>query len=128
MSFMHRAKRLVCAILAFSVFNLALHGVASAAIVTSSDIVAAEQVQLDRSQLKSLFAKQDVQKKLIAMGVDVSAAQARIDTMTDQEIQQMATRMDEMPAGAGFVETLVLAFLVLIVLEVTGVTDILPNI
>ena len=128
MSFMHKAKRLVCAILALSVFNLALQGVASAAIVTSSDIVAAEQAQLDRSQLKNLFARQDVQKKLVAMGVDVSAAQARIDTMTDQEIQQMAARMDEMPAGAGFVETLVLVFLVLVVLEVTGVTDIFPNI
>ena len=128
MSFMHKAKRLVCAILALSVFNLALQGVASAAIVTSSDIVAAEQAQLDRSQLKNLFARQDVQKQLVAMGVDVSAAQARIDTMTDQEIQQMAARMDEMPAGAGFVETLVLVFLVLVVLEVTGVTDIFPNI
>ena len=128
MSFMRRAKRLVCVVLAFSVFNLALQGVATAGIVSSSDIVAAEQVQLDRNILKTWLAKQDVQQQLVTMGVDVSAAQARIDAMTDQEIQQMAAQMDEMPAGAGFVETLVLAFLVLIVLEVTGVTDILPNI
>ena len=128
MSFIFRAKRLICVVLALSVFNLAFAGVANAGILSSSDIIAAEQVQLDRTQLKSLFARADVQDKLIAMGVDVAAAQLRVDTMSEQEIQQMAASMDEMPAGAGFVETLVLAFLVLIVLEVTGVTDVLPNI
>lgn len=128
MSFIFRAKRLICVVLALSVFNLAFAGVANAGILSSSDIVTAEQVQLDRAQLKSLFARADVQDKLIAMGVDVAAAQLRVDTMSEQEIQQMAASMDEMPAGAGFVETLVLAFLVLIVLEVTGVTDVLPNI
>ena len=128
MSFIFRAKRLICVVLALSVFNLAFAGVANAGILSSSDIVTAEQVQLDRAQLKSLFARADVQDKLIAMGVDVAAAQLRVDTMSEQEIQQMAASMDEMPAGAGFVETLVLAFLILIVLEVTGVTDVLPNI
>lgn len=128
MSFMRRAKRLVCVVLAFSVFNLALQGIANAGIVSSSDIVAAEQIQLDRSQLRNLLAKQDVQAQLVSMGVDVAAAQARVDTMTEQEVQQLSAKMQEMPAGAGFVETLVLAFLVLVVLEVTGVTDVLPNI
>lgn len=128
MSFIYSVKRLVCVVLAFSVFNLALQGVANAAIVSSSDIVAAEQVQLDRAELKNLFARADVQQKLVAMGVDVNAAQARIDTMSEQELQQLAASMDEMPAGAGFVEALVLAFLILVVLEVTGVTDLLPNI
>ncbi len=128
MSFIFRAKRLICVVLALSVFNLAFAGVANAGILSSSDIVTAEQVQLDRAQLKSLFARADVQDKLIAMGVDVAAAQARVDSMSEQEIQQMAASMDEMPAGAGFVEALVLAFLILVVLEVTGVTDVLPNI
>jgi len=128
MSFIFKAKRLIAAVLAFSVFNLALHGVASAGIVSSSDIVSQEQVQLDRAQLKSLFARVDVQEKLTSLGVDVKAAQARVDTMSQQEIRQMAANMDEMPAGAGFVETLVLAFLILVILEVTGVTDVLPNI
>jgi len=128
MSFMHRVKCLFCAVLAFSVFNLSLHGVAAAAIVSTGDIVAAEQVQIDRAQLQTWLAKQDVQKQLIAMGVDVSAAQARVDNMTDPEVQQMAAHMNEMPAGAGTAEVLVLAFLVLVVLEVTGVTDIMPNI
>lgn len=128
MSFIFRAKRLICVVLALSVFNLAFAGVANAGILSSSDIVTAEQIQLDRAQLKSLFARADVQDKLIAMGVDVAAAQARVDSMSEQEIQQMAASMDEMPAGAGFVEALVLAFLILVVLEVTGVTDVLPNI
>ncbi len=128
MSFMRRTKRLVCAVLAFSVLNLGLQGIASAGIVTSSDVVTAEQIRIDRAQLKTWLAKEEVRDQLVAMGVDVEQAASRVDTMTEQEIQQLAANMHEMPAGAGFIETAVLAFLVLVVLEVTGVTDILPNI
>lgn len=128
MSFMRRMKRLLCTVLAFSVFTFGIQGVATAGIVTTNDLVTAEQSQLDRAQLKTWLSKDEVQQQLVAMGVDADAAKSRVDTMTDEEVQTMAARMDEMPAGAGFIETAVLAFLVLVVLEVTGVTDVLPNI
>lgn len=129
MSLMHRAKRLVCAVLAISLINFTMHGVASAAIISSNDLVAAEQLQQDREQIKTWLAKQEVQEKLISMGVDVSAAQARVDGMTEQEVKLLAAKMDKMPAGGtGAAEIIVLAFLILVALEVTGVTDILPNI
>ena len=40
----------------------------------------------------------------------------------------MATNMNNMPAGGGLVEIGVLVLLVLILLDIAGVTDIFPNI
>ena len=48
--------------------------------------------------------------------------------MTAQEVHEMATNMNNMPAGAGALETVVLVLLILILLDLTGVTDIFPNI
>jgi len=79
-------------------------------------------------QLKTWMAREDVREQLVDLGVDVDSAIARVDSMTNLEVQQLSANMNDMPAGSGFIETAVLAFLVLIILEVTGVTDILPNI
>ena len=128
MSLFSISKHIFTTFVVFSFFTLAMQNVAVAGIVDSGEIVAAQQHQLDRDQLKTWMAREDVREQLINLGVDVNAAISRVDSMTDSEIQQLSARMDEMPAGSGFIEVAVLGFLVLVVLEVTGVTDILPNI
>ena len=128
MSLFSKSKRILLTLVIFSTFGLGLQNVSVAAIVSSGDMIAAQQDLLDRDQLKTLMSREDVREQLVDLGVDVNAAIARVDSMTDIEVQQLSAKMDEMPAGAGFIETAVLAFLVLVVLEVTGVTDLLPNI
>ena len=128
MSLFSKSKRIFTAVVVFSFFTLGMQSVSVAAIVSSSDMVAAQQNQLDRDQLKTWMAREDVRDQLVDLGVDVDAAIERVDSMTDTEVRQLSAKMDEMPVGSGFIETAVLAFLVLVVLEVTGVTDILPNI
>ncbi|MGD8925702.1 MAG: PA2779 family protein [Thioalkalispiraceae bacterium] len=128
MALFSKTKRIFVTLFVISFFSLGMQNVSVAAIVSSSDMVAAEQNQLNRDQLKTWMAREDVRQQLVDMGVDVDAAIDRVDSMTNVEVQQLSAKMDELPAGSGFVETAVLAFLVLVVLEVTGVTDILPNI
>lgn len=128
MSLFSKSKRILLTLVVCSTFGLGLQNVANGAIVSSGDMIAAQQDLLDRDQLKSLISREDVREQLVDLGVDVEAAIARVDSMTDIEVQQLSAKMGEMPAGAGFAEIAVLAFLVLVVLEVTGVTDLLPNI
>jgi len=128
MSLLSNSKRIFTAFVIFSFFTLGMQNVAVAGIVSSGDMMAAQQSQSDRMQLKTWMAREDVRQQLIDLGVDVEAAISRVDNMTNAEVQQLSAKMDAMPAGSGFVETAVLAFLVLVILEVTGVTDILPNI
>ena len=79
-------------------------------------------------QVRDWLARDEVRTQLTAMGVDVKAAQARVDSMTPQEVHSMASNMNTMPAGAGIIEVGVLVLLVLVLLDLAGVTDIFPNI
>ncbi len=128
MSLFSKSKRILLTLVVLSTFTLGMQNVSVAAIVSSGDMMSAQQDQFDRDQLKTLMSRDDLREQLVDLGVDVDAAIARVDSMTDGEVQLLSAKMDEMPAGSGFIETAVLAFLVLVVLEVTGVTDLLPNI
>ncbi|VAW96366.1 hypothetical protein MNBD_GAMMA21-1000 [hydrothermal vent metagenome] len=128
MSLLAHTKRILTVMFIVSFFSLGLQGNANAGIVSSEELITAQQFQLDRLQLKTWMAREDVREQLVDLGVDVDSAIARVDSMTNLEVQQLSANMNDMPAGSGFIETAVLAFLVLIILEVTGVTDILPNI
>jgi len=46
--------------------------------------------------------------------------------LTDDEARLLAQRIDQMPAGGGIVGAIVLIFLVLLVTDVLGLTDVFP--
>jgi hypothetical protein len=62
------------------------------------------------------------------MGVDPQLAKIRVASLTDQEVMQLSDRIDQLPAGAGALETILIIggvfLLVLMVLDIIGVTDI----
>jgi len=65
----------------------------------------------------------------MARGIDPIEAQARADSLTDQEAIQFADTMEQLPAGGliGYLVGLaVLVFLVLLITDILGFTDIFP--
>jgi hypothetical protein len=46
--------------------------------------------------------------------------------MTDEEVRALNQKMDEMPAGSGVVGAVVLVFLVLLITDIVGWTDVFP--
>src|SRR5210317_727633 len=65
-----------------------------------------------------------IQARLLQGGVAQAEATARVAAMTDVEIAQIYQRVDEAPAGGN---VLVVALIVFLVLEVTGVIDVIPE-
>jgi len=98
--------------------------VAQAALVRTEVITAAAKAQQNRDNLKAMLSRQEVRDALLARGVDPADAQARIASLTDDEVQQLAANVDEMPAGGSAVGVVAIVFLVLILLDVMCVTDI----
>ena len=74
--------------------------------------------------------REDVQAALIAHGIDPMEAKRRIGAMSDDEVIRIADQIDKLPAGGGAIEFLIVitlvSFLVLVILDLTGVTDIFP--
>lgn len=128
MLFFRKSQKWISSLLAIMMLSLSVHSVSMAGIVTTAELVTAQQTVFEREQIRGWLAREAVRDQLTAMGVDVKAAQARVETMTTQEVHAMASNMNNMPAGAGALETAVLVLLILILLDVAGVTDIFPNI
>lgn len=105
-------------------------GVAQAALVSTDQVVAKSQVEADRMRIAALIMREDVQRQLRAEGIDSDEALARIATLSDAEVEQIAARVDAIPAGQGVVETVVGAllviFIVLLVTDLAGLTDVFP--
>jgi hypothetical protein len=100
---------------------------AQAAMVGTSQVLAAERGSLDRDRLASLLEREDLQRQLAAMGIDVQQARDRVATLTDAEIAQLNQRIGALPAGGNTVlGVFVLLLLVLVITDLLGVTDVYP--
>ncbi len=98
-----------------------------AAMVDTEAILVNQDTLNARDQLRSFLDREAVQSQLTARGIDPAEAQARIDSLSDAEVMQIAGKIDQLPAGGSFWGTVlylaIIAFIVLIVLELLGYTD-----
>lgn len=96
-----------------------------AAMVDNDQLLAQTQHDITKQEVLSNLDRQDVQDQLVAMGVDVDNAKHRINQMNDQELAQIAQDFEKMPAGSGgIIGALVVIFIVLVVTDMLGATDV----
>jgi len=81
---------------------------------------------ITRTELIESLDKDTVQGLLVSMGVDKNAAAVRIQTMNEDELARLQQDFQQIPAGAGGIETVAIVFLILIATDYAGVTDIFP--
>ncbi|MCH8492379.1 MAG: PA2779 family protein [Idiomarina sp.] len=93
------------------VLNPAVMPLAHADIVSTQQIVAEKQSGLDRMQLAEQLQRVDVQEQLVRYGVNPVEAIARVNAMTDAEVQQLTAGIEELPAGSA--ATVILLVLVI---------------
>jgi hypothetical protein len=109
-------------------------GVAQAALVTTDQVIGAQQVghaaQHERRKVEAFLQRQDVREQMVALGVDPAEAQARVASLSDREIGQIAGQIDRLPAGQGVIVALIGAavfiFLILLITDLLGLTHIFP--
>ena len=82
-----------------SLCMLGIYTPANAGIVTTTDIVHAQQHEIDKGHLQELLSREDIKEALVKQGVDVHAAQQRVAGLTESEIQLLTANMDQLPAG-----------------------------
>jgi hypothetical protein len=130
MSFLQSMRKPIAGlvIVAISAFSISW-APAHAALVSTDEVLKQNKQNLDRERLTILLDRSEVRKQLEAWGVKSEEAKAWIDSLTDREIAEIAARIDQMPAGSGLgtlVGAAVLVFLVLLITDILGYTDIFP--
>jgi len=98
--------------------------ISHAAMVTTNNAIQAQQIQMDRTEILDLFAQENLRDQLTQMGVDPDKATDRIANMTDVEIAQLNDRLKDMPAGEGVGGVLLVVFIVFVITDMLGATDI----
>jgi hypothetical protein len=105
-------------------------GIANAGLISTEQVIERESATEDRARVLEFMARQDVQTQLTEFGVDPAMAQARVNSLSDSEIQKIAGRIDELPAGqdalSAILGTALLIFIVLLITDILGLTDVFP--
>ena len=98
-----------------------------AAMIGTQAVLTGQDTSKARVQLRSFLDRKDVQSQLMARGIDPVEAKARVDSLSDGEVMQIADKIDQLPSGGDFWGTLlfvaVIVFITLLVLEILGYTD-----
>jgi hypothetical protein len=124
---LRRLTKPISHLLAFGILALSLHlPVAQAGMIGTEAVVNAAQAQQDRERLLSALNRNDVQAQLLARGVDPAQVQARVDSLTDQEVQTLTGKLDQLPAGGDGLGLLVFIFIVLLITDILGFTNVFP--
>src|SRR5690606_9277133 len=129
MSLSRRWFKTIAATLAAALFVTSLPmGAAQAGLVTTEQMVEERAAASERARLATILLRDDVRQQLEALGVDQEEAMARLASLSDQEEQQIAGQLGEMPAGQNvLVGVLVVAGAVLLGRVITyllGITDV----
>ena len=104
--------------------------VAHAALVTTEQAIAGTENAGDRARVMEFLSRGDVQNQMKELGIQPAEAMARVTSLSDAEIANIAGRLDELPAGkdvlTSAVGAILLVFLVLLLTDLLGLTDVYP--
>src|ERR1700704_4589470 len=102
---------------------------ARAELVATDRVETTRQAPLSaRELLRSIFDRADVRAALERQGVSADDAKARVNALSDDEVERLAARFDSLPAaGNGFESALwlgVFVFVILLVTDILGFTKV----
>jgi hypothetical protein len=103
---------------------------AGAALISTEDSLRAPALSAERARIRALLLRDDVRQELRSLGVDTEAAAARVELLSDAEVETIAGKLGELPAGGDTIVAvlliIVVVFLILIFTDAVGITDIFP--
>lgn len=121
-----KLRRSIVAITASAFLSMSLQATtASGGVIGTAEYLSAADRAGRVASVQAALSRADVRVQLEALGVDPAAAELRVASLTDAELSEVATRLDSLPAGGdGVIAVIGILFIVLIILEWTGVIDI----
>ncbi|MBT8128777.1 MAG: PA2779 family protein [Gammaproteobacteria bacterium] len=122
---MNYFKKLICSLLSIALVGLSLNH-ANAALVTNAEVINHAQANDARSSVLQAVQRSDVKAQLRAMGVNPADIESRVNMMTAEEIALLNKHMDELPVGGDVLGVILIIFIVFVITDVIGATDIFP--
>lgn len=119
-------KQISLILSALLVWSGVLVGSANAGVVSSSEMLVEQHQFEDKQAIKTFLDREDVKQQLVELGVSPSDVDSRIDAMTAGELAELNANLHDAPAGAGVLGVVLTIFIVFVITDVIGATDIFP--
>ncbi|MCU7810045.1 MAG: PA2779 family protein [Candidatus Thiodiazotropha sp. (ex Notomyrtea botanica)] len=117
-------QRIIAITLSLSLFLLHI-GVAQSAIIGNAQLIGQAQGH-ERAVLLEALEREQVHQYLTSLGADAEQVKARLAQMTDEEIATLSQRLGDLPAGGDALGVILVVFIVFVVTDAIGATDIFP--
>jgi hypothetical protein len=121
------AKRIIVWVMSFSLLGTSLPSISFAGIIGTQTLIETQQTDNTRARIEEFISRDHVRDQMIALGADPSEVRDRIAALTGDELRMLEQNIDTMPAG-GILALIGVVFVVLLILEVTGVVDIFKKV
>ena len=124
-----RFTRYVCYFVAMTMLLMSLPvQKVRAAMIKTETVLTLSTVNDVRENLNQFLKREDVKAIMTAQGISPLEAKARVDSLSDDEIMQIADKMDQLPAGGSALGVIVgaalIIFVILLVTDILGFTDV----
>ena len=131
MNAIHRLIKPAALLLAIHMLMLSgLYQSGWAAMISTETTINIDHDQQMRDRINQYLLREDIKALLVSHGIDPTEVMARVDSLSDDELEHIAGTIHELPAGSGFFETFIiilfLVFLILLITDISGYTDIFP--
>lgn len=97
---------------------------ALAAVISTQDFIAGQERAALVDEIQRELAREDVRDAMVRLGVDPDQAMLRVDSLSDAELAQLDGELESLPAGGDVLALIGAVFVVLLILELVGVTNI----
>jgi hypothetical protein len=121
-------KKILVQILSLSLLGVGLPPTAYAGLIGTQTLIEWQDREHRLIRVDAKLARAEVHEQMIKMGVDPAEAHARVAALSNEELKLLEENIDSLPAGAGILEVIGIVFVVLLVLELTGVINIFSKI
>jgi hypothetical protein len=128
---LRQLRRGVALVVALAVLVTSLPlGTVQAALVSTEQLLAAGDGAAERARVMAFIERADVREQMVALGVDPDEAAARVQALSDAQVREIAGQLDQLPAGQSaigiIVGAILLIFLVLLLTDLLGLTNVFP--
>lgn len=109
--------------MSMSLLGTTLPSISYAGLIGTQALIENQQTDAPRARVEEFVARENVREQIIALGADPVEVQERLAALTADELRLIEQNIDNMPAG-GILVIIGIVFVVLIILDLTGVVDI----
>jgi hypothetical protein len=99
-----------------------------AGLVGTDEIISADSRSRQLAEIRNVLARDEVRNQMLELGVNPGYVEERLNALTDAELAKLSSGMQELPAGGDAVAVIGIVFIVLLILELLGVTNVFTKI